>query len=677
MADVTLTVTGLSSTSSLGDLSYTGAASGYGRYTWGQAGWNDSTLIEQGWGRESWGYQSWGDTPIVTLPSLSASTSLGALIAEIKPGWGTLDWGENGWGTVESAVFNLTGLSATSSVGTLIAEDVVGLPALSVETDIGSLTAFSNHTLTLPSLSLVSSPGLLSVDDHSIGLSGQSATSAVGSISPADVMGITAPSAAQTDVGNITISSNPVIDVTGVSASTSLGSLTIDNITPALLAGQSASTSLGTLTTTQLSIASLVGLGQVATSSIGEVVVLGYQDIDIIGNTSYSAVNKTNGASYSDVDVVGNTSYTDVTRVVQEKKIMASTYTDLGLELMATGENAGTWGTKTNANLSLIEQLTGGYNSQAVTDSGTPTALTIADGALTGTAQQRVIELTGSISGSRVVTFPLLTENFYIIKNGTSGAYTVQLKAASGSGATVTFAADNKGYKLIYLDGVATNTGVFEAVFGDVTLTGTETLTNKTLTSPKIGTSILDTGGNELFKLTATGSAVNELTYANAATGNKPTFTASGGDTNIGVSIQPKGSGTVTIDALTFPAADGSADQILTTNGSGVLSFVDNSGGTSWQAVQTSTPFTAVAGNGYFINTTSGAIEMDLPAGSIGDEISFVDYAGTFDTNALTIDQNGTEKIMGSTSPLTVSVERAANTLVYTDSTQGWLLKNK
>ena len=121
-----------------------------------------------------------------------------------------------------------------------------------------------------------------------------------------------------------------------------------------------------------------------------------------------------------------------------------------------------------------------------------------------------------------------------------SGAETVQLKAVSGSGATVTFATDDKGYKLIYLDGVATNTGVFEAVLGgtgDVTLTGTQTLTNKTLTSPKIGTSILDTSGNELFKLTATGSAVNELTYNNASTGNNPTFTASGGDTNIGVSI--------------------------------------------------------------------------------------------------------------------------------------------
>ena len=224
---------------------------------------------------------------------------------------------------------------------------------------------------------------------------------------------------------------------------------------------------------------------------------------------------------------------------------MASTFTDLGLELMATGENAGTWGTKTNANLSLIEQLTGGYNSQAVTDSGTPTALTIADGALTGTAQQRVIELTGSISGSRVVTFPLLTENFYIIKNSTSGAQTVQIQAVSGSGATVTFATDDKGYKLIYLDGVATNTGVFEATVGatgDVTLTGTQTLTNKTLTAPKIGTSILDTSGNELLLLTATSSAVNELTLANAATGNGPILSATG-ETNVDINLNPKGTG--------------------------------------------------------------------------------------------------------------------------------------
>jgi hypothetical protein len=266
---------------------------------------------------------------------------------------------------------------------------------------------------------------------------------------------------------------------------------------------------------------------------------------------------------------------------------MASTFTDLGLELMATGENAGTWGTKTNANLSLIEQLTGGYNSQAVTDSGTPTALTIADGALTGTAQQRVIELTGSISGSRVVTFPLLTENFYIIKNSTSGAQTVQIKAVSGSGATVTFATTDKGYKLIYLDGVATNTGVYEATVGatgDVTLTGTQTLTNKTLTAPKIGTSILDTSGNELLLLTATGSAVNEFTLANASTGNGPTLSATG-ETNVGINIKPKGTGETifgTGAAAATLTSSGANDLVLDTNSgtnSGTITITDGASG--------------------------------------------------------------------------------------------------
>jgi hypothetical protein len=364
---------------------------------------------------------------------------------------------------------------------------------------------------------------------------------------------------------------------------------------------------------------------------------------------------------------------------------MTSTYTDLGVELMVTGENAGTWGTKTNTNLNLIEQISGGYAIQTLNAAGTganTTTLAKADGALNATVASRIIILGAvspqAITGNKIVTMPVLTENFYIIKNSTSGAYTVQLKAASGSGATVTWTASEKDWKLVYFDGVATNTGVYEVALGEaneVTLTGTETLTNKTLTDPKIGTKILDTNGAELFNLTATSSAVNELTYANAATGNKPTFTASGNDTNIGVSIQPKGSGTVTIDALTFPAADGTADQVLTTNGSGVLSFVDNTGGTDWQAVKTGT-YTAVAGEGIFANTTSGAWTLTLPASpSIGDEVSVVDYAGTFDTNNLTIGRNS-KNIQGSAADLTVATERAGFTLVFTDDTQGWLLKN-
>jgi hypothetical protein len=263
---------------------------------------------------------------------------------------------------------------------------------------------------------------------------------------------------------------------------------------------------------------------------------------------------------------------------------MASTYTPLGVELQATGENAGTWGTKTNTNLQILEQISGGFTQKSIAGGAQTTALSVSDGSTGAELAHRMIEFTGTITGNQIVTIPLDVQTFYFLRNSTSGAYTVQFKYASGSGDTLTFSATDKGDKLIFAsanDG--TNPDIVTLSFGsgDVTLTGTQTLTNKTLTSPAIGTSILDTNGNELFKLTATSSAVNEITYNNAATGNKPTFTASGGDTNIGVSIQPKGTGTITIDALTFPAADGSSGQVLQTDGSGTLSFTTPSSGIS------------------------------------------------------------------------------------------------
>ena len=234
---------------------------------------------------------------------------------------------------------------------------------------------------------------------------------------------------------------------------------------------------------------------------------------------------------------------------------MTSAYTDLGVELMVTGENAGTWGDKTNTNLNLIEQISGGYAIQTLNAAGTganTTTLAKADGALDATMASRVIILGAvspqTIAGAKIVTMPVLTENFYIIKNSTTGVHTVQLKAATGSGATVTWAASDKGWKMVYFDGVATNTGVYDTGFstsaGDVTLTGTQTLTNKTLTSPKIGTNILDTGGNELLNLTATGSAVSEFTIANASTGvSGPTLSTTSSETNVGININPKGTG--------------------------------------------------------------------------------------------------------------------------------------
>ena len=127
---------------------------------------------------------------------------------------------------------------------------------------------------------------------------------------------------------------------------------------------------------------------------------------------------------------------------------MASTYTPLGVEKMATGENAGTWGTKTNTNLEIIEQFAGGYTRQSI--ASTPTTLSVSDGSTGATLSHRVIEFTGSISGARVVTIPLDVQTFYIIKNSTSGAYTLQFKYVSGSGDTVTWSSTDKGTKIIY-----------------------------------------------------------------------------------------------------------------------------------------------------------------------------------------------------------------------------------
>jgi len=224
---------------------------------------------------------------------------------------------------------------------------------------------------------------------------------------------------------------------------------------------------------------------------------------------------------------------------------MASTYTALGVELMATGENAGTWGTKTNTNLNIIEQISGGYTAQSIAGGAQTTALTVSDGSTGATMSHRMIEFTGSITGNQIVTIPLDAQTFYFLRNSTSGAYTVQFKYASGSGDTFTFSATDKGDQLVFAtanDG--TNPDIYTLNFGDVTLDGTQTLTNKTLTSPKIGTAILDTSGNELINLTATGSAVNEITLANAASGNAPSITASG-ETNVSLNLVPKGTGTL------------------------------------------------------------------------------------------------------------------------------------
>ena len=454
---------------------------------------------------------------------------------------------------------------------------------------------------------------------------------------------------------------------------------------------------------------------------------------------------------------------------------MASTFTPLGIELQATGENAGTWGTKTNTNLQIIEQITGGYSAQSIAGGAQTTALSVSDGSTGAVLAHRIIEFTGTITGNQIVTIPLDVQTFYILKNSTSGSYTVQFKYVSGSGNSVTFSATQKSTKIVFADASdGTNPNIYEVS------TASDVVDD---TSPQLGGNldtnsfmidfdddhgIRDENGNEQLIFQTTSSAVNHIEMTNAATGNDPKVAAAGGDSNVDLALAPKGSGeivvgtgsaaptitssgaydlvldtnsgtnsgTITITdgsngnitatpngtgfveiggntnpgtiqlncesnshgiklqspphsssqsyTLKFPTGNVTADRFLKvdsvtgsgTTGVGQLSFAEVSGGTSWQAVKTS-GFTAAAGEGYFCNTTSGAFTATLPgSATIGDEISFIDYAGTFDTNNLTVGRNS-HNIQGSAADLTVSTERAGFTLVYVDSTQGWLLKDK
>ena len=337
---------------------------------------------------------------------------------------------------------------------------------------------------------------------------------------------------------------------------------------------------------------------------------------------------------------------------------MASSYTPLGVELMATGENAGTWGNKTNTNLQILEQIIGGYSAKSIAGGAQTTALTVVDGNTTGTAQFRMIEFTGTITGNQIVTIPLDVETFYFLRNTTSGAYTVQFKYVSGSDSGTTFTATDKGDKLV----VATANDGTNPQIKEISLASPPGGSNTQIqfnNSGSFGGSANLTWDGSNVQIAAQG----DLRLADADSSN---YVALQAPATVGSNV-----------TLTLPTNDGDADQALITDGSGNLSFSTISGGAAWQAVITAATKTAVAGEGYFLNTTSNAITLTLPgSASIGDFVSFIDYAGTFDTNNLTIARNG-HKIQGATADLVVSTERAANTLVYVDATQGWLLQTK
>jgi len=259
---------------------------------------------------------------------------------------------------------------------------------------------------------------------------------------------------------------------------------------------------------------------------------------------------------------------------------MASTYTPLGVELQATGENAGTWGTKTNTNLQLIEQISGGFTQQSIAGGAQTTALSVSDGSTGAVMAHRMIEFTGTISGNQIVTIPLDAQNFYILRNSTSGSHTVQFKYTSGSGSTFTFSATDKGDKIVFAaanDGtnpdiktLAIGTGISDVVDDTSPQLGGDLDTNSFNIKIDDAHFIADENGLEQIIFQTTASAVNELEVTNAATGNPPILGASG-ETNVDLHLKPKGSGEVRVGT-------GAADATLTSSGAHNLILDTNSG---------------------------------------------------------------------------------------------------
>jgi|TARA_E500000318_G_scaffold7899_2_gene7282 hypothetical protein len=249
LKDETFTLTGVSATASVGDI---------------------VAFPEQGWGRDTWNFETWGESSLtveLTAPDAIVS-NLGA------NGWSNASYGENGWGMF-----------------TLNPADAIGLTGVSSTSGVGSVSFTIDTEFALSGVAITSSVGSLDPTAEIVGPTGQAITSNVGSISPADVVGISGVSATFS-IGSVTIASNPVVNITGQAITSSVGSIDPQGIVMGLT-GVSFTANVGSPIVADFTI----GLtGQSATASVAG-----------FGTATGFGIQ-----AYSDVDTGSNTSYTDV-----------------------------------------------------------------------------------------------------------------------------------------------------------------------------------------------------------------------------------------------------------------------------------------------------------------------------------------------------------------------------
>ena len=286
----------------------------WGAGNWSANLWGIEEAFSLGWGAQAWSDGEWGalNDITLTLTGVSSTSTIGspAITTEINTGWGQDGWGVENWGQSGQTVVIVSGVEMQSDVGSeiswgkqawgsqntgwggeyfLVPADVMGLTGLSTTSTVGSPTAISDLTLTPTGQSATSTVGSVNISFNiNVNLTGLSMTSSVGTIDPADqVMGLTGLGLTST-VGSLTIASNPVISVTGVSTTSSVGSLAPADVMG--LTGVSATSSTGSLTPAD--VMGLTGVSATASVSPIGVAPLGYETITATQTANYTAVNQ-------------------------------------------------------------------------------------------------------------------------------------------------------------------------------------------------------------------------------------------------------------------------------------------------------------------------------------------------------------------------------------------------
>jgi hypothetical protein len=230
---------------------------------------------------------------------------------------------------------------------------------------------------------------------------------------------------------------------------------------------------------------------------------------------------------------------------------MASSYsTDLKIELMVTGENAGTWGDKTNDNLNVIQQAIAGYGEQSIAGGPQTTTLTIANSPTLSVARNIVIKLTGTITGNQIVTVPSGIEKTWIVSNGTTGAFTVEFKTSGGTGTT--WSTTDKGIKILYSDGTNINAVDITTLSGTV---ASAQIANLAVTSAKLASFAVTEARLASFAVTTSRLATNAVTAIkitqSTITQSKLAANSVGSNQLIATSVTPATytAATITVDA--------------------------------------------------------------------------------------------------------------------------------